>query len=55
MRVMDPDILFQSLEELGFTKPDLEHYNRFITKAAWYHRNVTDQPVVVYPQPCILP
>ena len=32
MRVMDPDILFQGLEELGFTKSDLVHYNRFIAR-----------------------
>ncbi|MFH2065842.1 MAG: GspE/PulE family protein [Pseudomonadota bacterium] len=32
MRVMDPDILFQGLTELGFTESDLVHYNRFITR-----------------------
>jgi general secretion pathway protein E len=30
MRVMDPDILFQSLESLGFSVLDLEKYNRII-------------------------
>jgi general secretion pathway protein E len=29
MRIMDPDILFQSLEKLGFTDHELEHYNQF--------------------------
>lgn len=32
MRVMDPDILFQGLDELGFTKSDLDHYNQFIKR-----------------------
>lgn len=30
MRIMDPDILFQDLENLGFTKQDLERYYSFI-------------------------
>ena len=31
MRLMDPEILFQDLEQLGFTATDLIRYNRFIT------------------------
>ncbi len=30
MRIMDPDILFQDLEGLGFTSVDLERYRKFI-------------------------
>lgn len=30
MRIMDPDILFQDLEGLGFTAADLERFRRFI-------------------------
>lgn len=30
MRVMDPDILFQDLEGLGFSKTDLSRYNQFV-------------------------
>ncbi len=30
MRIMDPDILFQELEQLGFTPTDLIRYNKFI-------------------------
>ncbi|MFH1975919.1 MAG: GspE/PulE family protein [Pseudomonadota bacterium] len=30
MRIMDPDILFQELEQLGFTPTDLIRYNQFI-------------------------
>ena len=30
MRIMDPEILFQDLDQLGFTKEDLERYQRFI-------------------------
>lgn len=30
MRIMDPDILFQDIENLGFTGHDLERYNRMI-------------------------
>jgi general secretion pathway protein E len=30
MRVMDPDILFQDLESLGFTSVDMERYNQII-------------------------
>jgi len=30
MRVMDPDVLFQDLQNLGFSDTDLERYNRFI-------------------------
>jgi general secretion pathway protein E len=30
MRIMDPDILFQDLENLGFTSTDLIRYNTFI-------------------------
>jgi general secretion pathway protein E len=30
MRVMDPDVLFQDLENLGFEPPDLVRYNKFI-------------------------
>jgi general secretion pathway protein E len=30
MRVMDPDILFQDLEQLGFTTTDLTRYRQFI-------------------------
>jgi general secretion pathway protein E len=29
MRIMDPDILFQKLEKLGFTKEDYERFNSF--------------------------
>lgn len=31
-RIMDPDILFQDLEQLGFTPTDLIRYNQFINK-----------------------
>jgi general secretion pathway protein E len=31
MRVMDPDILFQGLEDLGFSLPDMEKYNKIIS------------------------
>jgi len=31
MRIMDPDILFRDLPELGFSKVDLERYNNIIT------------------------
>lgn len=31
MRIMDPDILFQDLEKLGFSKPDFNKYKRLIT------------------------
>lgn len=30
MRIMDPDILFQDLDNLGFTSNDLERYERFV-------------------------
>jgi general secretion pathway protein E len=30
MRIMDPDILFQELDQLGFTPSDLKRYNNFI-------------------------
>ncbi len=30
MRVMDPEVLFQDLDGLGFTPMDMERYNRFI-------------------------
>ncbi len=30
MRIMDPDVLFQDLEQLGFTSTDLIRYNKFI-------------------------
>jgi general secretion pathway protein E len=30
MRIMDPDILFQDLDDLGFTSYDLERYERFV-------------------------
>jgi general secretion pathway protein E len=30
MRIMDPDILFQDLDQLGFTSTDLIRYNNFI-------------------------
>ena len=30
MRVMDPDILFQDLGGLGFSREDLDRYNRFV-------------------------
>jgi len=30
MRVMDPDVLFQDLDKLGFTETDLIRYNHFI-------------------------
>ncbi len=30
MRIMDPDVLFQELEELGFTSTDLIRYNRCV-------------------------
>jgi general secretion pathway protein E len=29
MRIMDPDILFQKLEKLGFSKEDYQRFNRF--------------------------
>jgi general secretion pathway protein E len=32
MRLMDPDILFQDLEQLGFSPKDLIRYNRFIDR-----------------------
>ncbi|MCU0597935.1 MAG: GspE/PulE family protein [Desulfobacterales bacterium] len=32
MRIMDPQILFQDLEDLGFTKLDFERYNRMIQR-----------------------
>jgi len=32
MRIMDPDILFQDLERLGFTPMDLIRYNKFVNK-----------------------
>ncbi len=32
MRLMDPDILFQSIEQLGFTQEDFARYNQFIKK-----------------------
>ncbi len=32
MRIMDPQILFQDLEDLGFTKSDFERYNRMIQR-----------------------
>ncbi len=32
MRVMDPEILFQDLEKLGFTKPDFERYETFVKR-----------------------
>ncbi|MBE9546040.1 MAG: type II/IV secretion system protein [Proteobacteria bacterium] len=31
MRIMDPEVLFQDLDGLGFTPADLERYNRFIS------------------------
>ncbi len=31
MRIMDPDILFQELDQLGFTSTDLIRYNKFIS------------------------
>lgn len=31
MRIMDPDILFQDLDELGFTPTDLIRYNQFVS------------------------
>jgi general secretion pathway protein E len=31
MRVMDPEVLFQDLEGLGFSPTDMERYNRFIS------------------------
>jgi general secretion pathway protein E len=31
MRIMDPDILFQDLDQLGFTSTDLIRYNNFIS------------------------
>jgi general secretion pathway protein E len=31
MRVMDPDVLFQDLENLGFTSADMEMYNQVIS------------------------
>ncbi|MDY6790173.1 MAG: GspE/PulE family protein [Thermodesulfobacteriota bacterium] len=31
MRVMDPEVLFQDLDGLGFTPTDLERYNRFVS------------------------
>ncbi|MFZ0448085.1 MAG: GspE/PulE family protein [Desulfatiglandaceae bacterium] len=30
MRIMDPDVLFQDLQGLGFTEADLEHFKGFI-------------------------
>jgi len=30
MRIMDPEVLFQDLDGLGFTPTDLERYNRFV-------------------------
>ncbi len=30
MRIMDPDILFQDLQNLGFSDYDLERYNKFV-------------------------
>lgn len=32
MRIMDPDILFQDLEKLGFESTDLIRYNKFINR-----------------------
>jgi len=32
MRIMDPDVLFQDLERLGFTETDLVRYRRFINR-----------------------
>lgn len=32
MRIMDPEILFMDLSDLGFTTIDLEHYKRFVSK-----------------------
>ena len=32
MRVLNPDILFQNLEKLGFLAPDLIHYRKFLQK-----------------------
>ena len=32
MRIMDPDILFQDLDQLGFTPHDLERYNGMINR-----------------------
>jgi general secretion pathway protein E len=32
MRIMDPDILFQDLEGLGFTGADLSRFNHFVSK-----------------------
>jgi general secretion pathway protein E len=32
MRVMDPDILFQSLDQLGFTPGDLKRYNDMVNR-----------------------
>jgi general secretion pathway protein E len=32
MRVLNPDILFQDLENLGFLAPDLIHYRKFLQK-----------------------
>lgn len=31
MRIMDPEVLFQDLDGLGFTPTDLERYNRFVS------------------------
>jgi len=31
MRIMDPDILFQDLDKLGFTESDLKRYQQFIS------------------------
>jgi len=31
MRIMDPDILFQDLEKLGYTQSDLARYNDFVS------------------------
>ncbi len=33
MRVLNPDILFQDLENLGFLAPDLIHYRKFLDKS----------------------
>ncbi len=32
MRIMDPDILFQDLEELGFSEQDLERYYKMVNR-----------------------
>jgi len=31
MRIMDPEVLFQDLDGLGFTPTDMERYNRFVS------------------------